>query len=184
MSTPLTNQELERFEPTAKILAANGIAQSLSFTMERKYLNGISSYSSPMHLELATKREDLPTAPFWIKISQVGRPIDNSPEKCFTAIQKILTTCFIPNKTQLIFIVCGKNGQYEMYLGLRSFVKNEIDSTFMDSLNDFIKGIWPGMKCKRVKGNLDHIRKEIGTNFACIDALTGIPSMEILLTFS
>ena len=51
MSTILTNQELERFEPTAKILAANGIAQSLSFTLERKYLNGISSCSSPMHLE-------------------------------------------------------------------------------------------------------------------------------------
>lgn len=34
----LTQQEKERFEPTAKILAANGIAQSLSYTSERKYL--------------------------------------------------------------------------------------------------------------------------------------------------
>lgn len=178
MSTALTSQELEHFEPTAKILAANGIAQSISFTLERKYLNDISSCSSSLHLELATKREDLPTAPYWIKISQVGKPVDNSPEKCFTAIQKILTSCFLPNKTQLIFLVCGENGRYEMYLGLRSFVKNEIDSTFMDSLNDFIKGIWPGMKCKRVKGNLEHIRKEIGDKFECIDALTGIPSME------
>lgn len=178
MSTILTNQELERFEPTAKILAANGIAQSLSFTLERKYLNGISSCSSPMHLELATKRKDLPTTPFWIKISQVGRPIEDSPEKCFTAIQKILTTCFLPNKTQLIFLVRGGNGKYEMYLGLRSLVKDEIDSTFMDSLNDFIKGIWPGMKCNRVKGNLEHIKEEMKTRFDCIDAVTGIPSME------
>ena len=141
MATSLTPQEIDRFEPTAKILAANGIAQSLSFTSERKYLNGISSSSSPLCLELFSKRRDLPSAPYWIKISQVGKPIDDSAEKCFTAIQKILTTCFLPTKTQLIFVVHGENGVYEMYLGLRSLVKEVVDATFVDSLNDFIKGI-------------------------------------------
>lgn len=178
MATSLTPQELERFEPTAKILAANGIAQSLSFTSERKYLNGISASSTPMSLELLSNKRDLPSAPYWIKISQVGKPIDDSAEKCFTSIQKILTTCFLPNKTQLIFVVHGENGVYEMYLGLRSFVKTDIDATFVDSLNDFIKGMWPGMKCKRVKGNLDPIRRDISSRYDCIDAITGIPSME------
>ena len=178
MATSLTTQEIERFEPTAKILAANGIAQSLSFTSERKYLNGITSNSSPMCLELFSKRRDLPTAPYWIKISQVGKPIDDSAEKCFTAIQKILTTCFLPTKTQLIFVVHGENGIYEMYLGLRSLAKEVVDVTFADSLNDFIKGIWPGMKCQRVKGNIDSIKKDISSKYDCIDAITGIPSME------
>jgi len=178
MATALTTQELEKFEPTAKILAANGIAQSLSFTSERKYLNGISASSTPMCLELLSNRKDLPSAPYWIKISQVGKPIDDSAEKCFTSIQKILTTCFIPTKIQLIFVVHGENGIYEMYLGLRSLVKEDIDATFVDSLNDFIKGIWPGMKCKRVKGNLDPIRNDISSRYDCIDAITGIPSME------
>lgn len=178
MTTSLTRQEIERFEPTAKILAANGIAQSLSFTSERKYLNGITSSSSPLCLELFSNRRDLPSAPYWIKISQVGKPIDDSAEKCFTAIQKMLTTCFLPTKTQLIFVVHGENGVYEMYLGLRSFVKEVVDATFVDSLNDFIKGIWPGMKCQRVKGNIDSIKKDICSKYDCIDAVTGIPSME------
>ena len=102
----MTKAEMERFEPTAKILAANGIAQSLSFTTERKYLNVTTATSSPFRLEVpAYHRTDAPGVPFWHKISQVGRPLEDSPEKCFTAIQKILTSCFLPNKTQLIFIV-------------------------------------------------------------------------------
>ena len=161
MATLLTRQEAERFEPTAKILAANGIAQSLAFTSERKYLNGISASSRPMCLELMSKRQDIPSAPYWIKISQIGKPLDDSAEKCFTAIQKVLTACFLPSKTQLVFLVHGENGVYDMYLGLRSLIKEEVDSTFVDSLNDFIKGIWPGMKCQRVKGNLDTIKKDI-----------------------
>jgi len=162
----------------AKMLAANGIAQSLSFTTQRNYLNNISSNTTPLSLYLFSRREDLPSTPYWIQISQVGKPIDDSAEKCFTAIQKILTACFMPAKTQLIFIVHGVDGVYELYLGLRSLAKNEIDSSFMDSLNDFIKGIWPGMKCQRVKGNLDSIKEVITDKYDCIDALTGIPSME------
>ena len=174
----LTQKEKEIFEPTAKILAANGIAQSLSFTSERKYLNDITANSNPIYMELVTRRKDLPSAPYWIKITQVGKPIEDSAEKCFTAIQKILTACFLPSKTQLIFLVHGKNGIYEMYLGLRSLVKREIDFTFADSLNDFIKGIWPGMKCQRIKGNLEHIKNDISKKYEFIDAMTGIPSME------
>ena len=178
MNTILTQQEREKFEPTAKILAANGIAQSMSYTFERKYLNDITANSSPMHLELLSRRMDLPSVPYWIKISQVGKPIANSAEKCFTAIQKILNACFLPNKIQLIFLVQGNNGIYEMYLGLRSLDREEIDATFVDSLSNFIKGIWPGVKCKRIKDKLDATKTAIIKEYDSIDAITGIPSME------
>lgn len=182
MSVPTSNlskEQLDRFEPTAKILAANGIAQSLSFTSERKYLNVVTSSTTPLHLEVPSNhRIDNPTAPFWIKISQVGRPLEDSPERCFTAIQKILTSCFVPNKTQLVFVVRGENGVYEMYLGIRSLDKSEIDDTYANNLSNFIEGVWPGMKCRRVKGNLDKFRKSILDDYACVDAITGIPSME------
>lgn len=174
----LSQQEKEQFEPMAKVLAANGIAQSLAFTSERKYLNGIGANSSPLCLELSSKRVDLPVDPYWIKISQVGKPIDDTAEKCFTAIQKVLTACFLPEKTQLIFLVHGANGVCEMYLGLRSYNKEEIDASFVDGLNDFIRGIWPGMKCQRIKGFLDTVKNDIVEKYDCIDAFTGIPSME------
>lgn len=121
MEKELTIQEKKAFEPMAKVLAANGIAQSLSFTSERKYLNGISSSSFPFSLELASKRLDMPTPPFWIKITQVGKPVDNSAENCFTAIQKILSACHLPQKTQLLFLVNGEHGVYDIYLGVSFF---------------------------------------------------------------
>ena len=176
---PLKKEELDRFEPTAKILAANGIAQSLSFTSERKYLNVVTSNSSPLHLDIPRNhRIDNPTAPYWIKISQVGKPLEDSPERCFTAIQKILTSCFVPHNTQLIFVVRCENGVYEMFLGIRSYNKEVIDDAFADNLTHFIEGVWPGMKCKRQKGNLDNFRKDITDKYSFVDSITGIPSME------
>lgn len=172
-------EERERFEPTAKILAANGVAQSLSFTSERKYLNVVTGNSTPLHLEVPEHhRIDTPSEPYWLKITQVGRPLEDSPERCFTAIQKILSSCFIPHRTQLIFIVKGENGVYEMNLGIRSLVKSEIDDSFATNLSSFIEGVWPGMKCKRVKGNLKEFREAVREKYDFIDAITGIPSME------
>ncbi len=179
MDNMLTQQGKENFEPMAKVLAANGIAQSLSFTFERKYLHEISASSDPLYLELPARHNVVPSVPYWIKISQVGRPLDDSAEKCFTAIQKILTSCFLPNKTQVIFLVHGMGGKFEMFLGLRLRDKDVLNSSFVDSLNDFIKGVWPGMKCERIKPQqLDAIKEEINEKYDCIDAITGIPSME------
>lgn len=176
--SPLTQQEKENFEPMAKVLAANGIAQSLSFSTERKYLEDISSNSEPMSLELVSARRDSPQKPMWIKISQVGKPVDYSAEKCFSAIQKILTACFVPSKAQLIFLVHGKNGKYELFLGLRSFV-DDINKEFVKSLNDFIKGIWPGITCECIPGNdVNQVKTDITKKYDFIDSLTGIPSME------
>ena len=117
----MTPTEAERFEPTAKILAANGIAQSLSFLTERKYLQGIRDNSTPFSLVMPSERLDAPTTPYWIQITQVGKPLDKETENCFTAIQKVLTACFIPRNVQLLFLVNCENGISYMYLGIRSF---------------------------------------------------------------
>lgn len=177
MQSTITPEQAAKFEPMAKMMAANGIAQSLSYTTERKYLNGISSQSSPFFLE-ATNRIDLPSEPYWIKISQVGKPIEESAEKCFSAIQKVLISTFIPYKAQLIFLVSGTNGVYSLYLGIRALDKESINNTFATSLSNFIEGIWPGVKCSREKGTLDDIKKQICQKYDYVDALTGIPSME------
>ena len=177
--TEYRNQELQKFEPRAKILAANGVAQSLSFTSERKYLNSITDNSLPFFLEIPDKhRIASPEQPFWIKITQIGKPVEKSPEHCFTAIQKILTACFLPQKAQLIFLLEGKNGKYEMYLGLRSLDKSEIDLTFTENLSHFIEGVWPGMKCKEHYDPLSVFQGAVKERYHFVDSLTGIPSME------
>lgn len=179
MNAQLMNKaDAERFEPTAKVLAANGVAQSLSFSTERKYLEGISSNSSLFSLVMPSKKIDTPSAPFWIQITQIGKPIDGDAEVCFTAIQKILTSCFLPGQAQLIFVIRNENGVSEMYLGVRSFYKDTINSTFTDCLCNFIKGIWPGVNCKQIKGDITSVKDSICSKYDFIDTLTGIPSME------
>lgn len=174
----LSETQAKKFEPQAKMMAANGIAQSLSFTSERKYLNNISDRSTPFTLTVPDKhRIDSPAEPFWIKISQIGKPIEDSAENCFTAIQKILTSCFLPHEAQLIFIVNGDNGNFNLFLGIRPLDKDAITTKFADNLCNFISGVWPGLKCSREKGNLEDIKKQV-KSFDFIDALTGIPSME------
>lgn len=176
--TPLSEAQAARFEPQAKMMAANGIAQSLSFVSERKYLNGITDKSVPFVLEIPKNhRIDSPADPYWIKITQIGKPIENTAENCFTAIQKILSTCFMPHKAQLVFLVSGEGGSYHLYLGIRPLDKEVVTSKFADSLSHFIAGVWPGLKCVREKGDLEQVKKQL-SSFECVDAITGIPSME------
>lgn len=177
-SIQLSETQIAKFEPMVKMMAANGIAQSLSFTSERKYLNCISDRTVPFYLEIPKNhRIDSPSDPYWIKITQVGKPLEDSAENCFTSIQKILTSCFIPHKVQLIFIVNNDNGIYNLYLGVRPLEKETITPKFADSLSNFISGVWPGLKCSRERGNLENIKTQL-KSFDCVDAITGIPSME------
>ena len=178
-------QDEDRFEPIAKVLAANAVAQSLSFTMERKYLNEIGKEGwtgAGFGLE-AIHQFDSPLAPYWIEIERIGRPLDNNVENCFSAIQKILSACFLPKKTQLIFLVYSENGVCHLYIGIRPIDSREVKFSFVDSLSDFIEGIWPGIKCRTVKGRnrLDFITDKIKDEqkgYDYIYSITGIPSME------
>ena len=178
----IEKQQEDKFEPVARILAANAVAQSLSFTMERKYLEGIDSSKETFHL-VSQHRTDSPVIPYWIEINQIGKPLDDSVENCFTAIQKILTSCFLPNKSQLVFLVHSENGVCHIYLGIRPIDNQVIDSSFAESLSDFMEGIWPGLKCKRVRGKnkLSFLEKKLNDDdngYENICSLTGIPSME------
>ena len=176
--TPLSEAQAAKFEPQAKMMAANGIAQSLSFITERKYLNSITNRSEPFVLEIPQNhRIDSPADPYWIQITQVGKPIEDSAENSFTAIQKILSSCFMPHKAQLIFLVSGENGSYNLYLGIRPLDKESITPKFADNLSNFISGVWPGLKCTREKSCLENVKKQLKA-FDCIDTITGIPSME------
>ena len=175
----------DRFEPIAKILAANAVAKSLSFTMERKYLNEITKEDQTnvgFRLE-SVHRFDSPLAPYWIVIERIGKPLDDNVENCFSAIQKILATCSLPKKIQLLFLVHSNDGVCHLYIGVRPIAGKEVKSSFVDSLADFIEGIWPGVKCGVVKGRnrLNFISEKIKDEekgYDYIYSITGIPSME------
>ena len=175
------DNELQRIEPMAKTLAATGVSQTLSFCMERKYLQDIVSEKNPL-FELEVIPSTSPSQATWIEINQVGRPLDKSAESCFTAIQKILYSCFLPKELQLLFLVTGSEGKNKLYLGLRSPHEATPSKSMVRNLNEFIKGIWPGLQTSIVSEDdptLVRFKQNVTEErFEYIHALTGIPSME------
>lgn len=178
----MEQDKLERFEPLAKTLAATSMAQSLSFCMERKYLQNIDGDTSPAPFHLKAVAPVSDSSVKWISVSQIGRPIENSAENCFTAIQKILYSCFLPKEVQLIFLVSGHNGVSSMHIGLRCPGKSTPPRSLVKNLCNYMKGIWPGLKAEVLKnedGSLAHFTENIGgERYENVFALTGIPSME------
>lgn len=168
---------------TLKMYAATAMAQTLSFSMERKYLENIGKGNlNPlfkMHEVDVTSKTDVA----WIEIIQVGKPINDDTNNCFTAIQKILYSCFMPQETQLLFLVVKSGGVNKMFLGVRP-LGSSVNKNVVRYLNDFIKGAWPGLQSHIVKdATEDEALQQFTANIKeerwdYIYALTGIPSME------
>lgn len=172
-----------RSDSTLKMYAATAMAQSLSFCMERKYIEGIGNPDINPLFTIGEVKSTQKSPVSWINISQVGKPLQDNAEFCFTAMQKILYSCFMPQACQLLFLITNDGVSNNMYLGIRP-VNNTIDKRFTKQLNEFMKGIWPGLKCESIN---EDKQKEL-TEFASkhfvqgkadnVFAITGIPSME------
>ncbi len=170
-------------ESAAKVLAATSISQSLSFCMERKYLEKIVDTNLNPYFELKevglTSKNDVS----WTEITQVGKPLDQTSEDCFTAMQKILYSCFMPQETQLLFLITGNGKRNRLYLGVRP-MGTSIKKNITRYLTEFMKGTWPGLQCHIVKNEsedegLQAFSSQLRDDtLEYVYALTGIPSME------
>lgn len=178
------NELQTKSDNTLKMYAATAMAQTLSFSMERKYLEGIGeSIINPL-FQLGEVQNTTKFPVSWIKISQIGKPLQDNTEFCFTAMQKILYSCFLPSATQLLFLITNDGSTNKMYLGIRPVNNKIVDRRFTKQLSEFMKGQWPGLKCETVT---DVKQKEL-SEFASktfvtgkadnVFAITGIPSME------
>lgn len=171
-------RKLKQFEPTARLMAATALSKALGFYLERKYLSEISE-NEIFSLD-ATSFSAGDQSVSWLLIEQVGKPLKDSAEECFTAIQKILSSVFLPDKVQLLFLVNCECGICRLYLGIRALAQTAND--FTDSLKNYIKGIWPGLNCKHVSTrDVKTISEKMtsgGRKYRNFAAITGIPSME------
>lgn len=176
------NIQLKRIEPAAEVLAATALSQSLSFCTERKYLEKICDKSINDIFKIEAIPNTLKEEASWIEIKQIGKPLEDSAENCFTAIQKILYSCFLPKETQLLFLITGNGIENKLYLGLRATGSGIRSRSIVKYLNEFIKGAWPGLQTQIINEDdtsLDVFKKEVSNDvFENIYALTGIPSME------
>lgn len=173
------NNSYSPLEPAVKAVAATALSESLSFCMERKYLQDISSGQI---FKLESIPQTLGNAIVWININQVGKPLEDTTESCFTAIQKILYSCFLPKELQLIFLVIGDGIETNLYFGIKAPGKATAPKSVIKNLNEFIKGVWPGLQTEVIletDEKIIKIKERLASeNFENVCALTGIPSMK------
>ncbi|MBQ0102874.1 MAG: ATP-binding protein [Prevotellaceae bacterium] len=151
--------------------------------MERKYLEGIGDSEVNPLFQLAEVKGTPKSPVSWIGITQVGKPLKDDAEFCFTAMQKILYSCFLPQSAQLLFLVTNDGISNKMYIGVRP-LNSTIDKRFAKHLSDFMKGQWPGLKCDVITDQeQNRLRNYASQSYVSgktdnVSAITGIPSME------
>lgn len=170
-------KEIPQEQYAENVLAASMMAQTLNCCVERKYLDSIKRENALIEIVGSQDSKDLFKPISWLKITQVGKPINNTVSSCFGYIQKILLSCALP-ETQLTFLLIGDGKTNEIYLGLRddSGKKKPVTAS-VTALNNFAKVCWPGLKVEQFDEENDFLRKFFATSYHNVQALTGIPTL-------
>jgi len=158
-----------QLEGLSKIATANAIAQTLSYSLERKFLNSLSKDDALCHLKLNGSPSHLMTGYHWMRISQVGRFATNSKQNCFDAMQTILHSCNLPD-TSLSFLIIGDNGIFSLYMGVRGRGR-------ISTMQDFVASNWKGVISR--KADNDSTLKEFfeTDKYEKCHVLTGVPTL-------
>lgn len=159
------------------VLAASMMAQTLNCCAERKYLDSIKSSNALIEIVSSQVSQNLFKHISWLKITQIGKPINNTLATCFGYIQKILLSCALP-QTQLTFLVIGDGKSNEIYLGLRNDSgDNRPMTASVSALNNFARVCWPGLKVEQFNEENDTLNRHFNTTYNSVQALTGIPTL-------
>ena len=90
-------------ESAAKVLAATSISQSLSFCMERKYLEKIDDTNLNPFFTLkevpTTSKNDVS----WLEITQVGKPLEQVPRIVLQRCRRFFILALCPKRLNCFF---------------------------------------------------------------------------------
>lgn len=166
-----------QLEGMSKIATATTVAQALSYSTERKFLEQITNNEGLCHLELVGDINHSLTGFKWLRIEQVGNFAKDSKQNCFEAMQTILHSCQLPN-TQLAFLILSENAIFKMYLGIKNIGK-------ISGVQQFITSNWKGVVTKKCNENEESLRNFVkGNNYNKCYAFTGVPTINAKNSYS
>lgn len=173
----MEDEELTKEQCAENVLAASMMSQTLNCCAERKYLDSLSQNDSLIEIVSSDAGQILFREISWLKVTQVGKPINNTVSSCFGYIQKILLSCALP-ETKLTFLVVGDGKTNEIYLGLEndSGVARSMSSS-VAALNNFAKVCWPGLKLEQFDEEKDLLKEHFTRTYNSVQAITGIPTL-------
>lgn len=158
----------------AQVATATMMAQSLSMCLSRKHLVNIdNSQYFKLARRSAPSKSLLNTS--WIKINQIGKPVNDNQHICFETMQNILQSCAIPH-TRLLFLIAGNGTCFNLYLGVQGDEVAIMD--FQSDVNNFINVSWKGLSCNPVdEASQEYcdIKECLDEKYSSVHAITGIP---------
>lgn len=175
--TAMEYKEPSKEQYAENVLAASMMSQTLNCCAERKYLDSLRQNDALIEIVSSNAEQNIYKAISWLKITQVGKPINDTISSCFGYIQKILLSCALPY-TKLTFLVIGDGKTNEIYLGLRNDSgENRSMSQSVNALNNFARVCWPGLKLVQFDSENESIREHFSRAYNSIQAITGIPTL-------
>lgn len=178
MSEKVTlNTQWQESDYEKDILVATMMSQTLNCCAERKYLDTLDSDNSLIELYNLNRDSRAYRNITWLKLTTVGKPVNDTTEVCFGYIQKILLSSAIP-QTQLTFLVIGNGKNNEIFLGLRDVGSGDINvKSSVSALDNFAKVCWPGLKFEKCDENAESFKEYWKMHYDSIQSITGIPTL-------
>jgi len=174
---PMQNQDEREME--LRIQAASMISRSLLFCLKRKHLE--VPFKSAQFIQPLPSSRTLVEEPYFLRLEQIGGPMNGSFDHALTALQTALSACHSPDRYTLIFLVSSDGRENHIYLGVRSHdysLYPTID--FINNIGQFVQGNWPGTRLSLCDERDPVFKKQVleplGNNLRNAIALTGIPS--------
>lgn len=167
----------------SRIQLAENLIKGVQYLSRREVLNELSSDNSSFTL---TCNE----SPFqnslvdWIKIDQVGACHEYTTHQYYSVIQKVLFSCHLPEKVQIIFLIHGDGEKVNLYLGIKRLDESSAfgsDDMLAENITMYLNTLLPGSKAKYIE-DLDKVGNSIvdeinDKKYRYLYALSGIPSM-------
>lgn len=155
--------------------AGDALSKSLLFALERDYLAGPVFENNYIRLlpEKPAGQADLA----FLEVEQVGKPVNDTGQEYFKAVQTTLASCHDPRYT-LVFVISSDGLHNRIFLGVNARVPDAQPKIFAEQLGQFLCSNWPGTRVRPVANYrqiIDHIHVPL-SSYRYARAFTGIPS--------
>ena len=165
-------------KPSAEMLmqAGDALSKSLLFALERDYLDGPVFENNYVRLqpgEEAAGQADLA----FLEVEQVGKPVNDTGQEYFKAIQTTLAACHDP-RYSLVFVISSDGLRIRIYIGVNARIPDAQPKIFAGQLGQFLCSNWPGTRVRAVEDYrqvVDHVHVPL-SSYRYARAFTGIPS--------
>lgn len=169
----MDNKEIIQALQTASL-----ISKSLSYLSGRNYLEFKENYCHHFFKHSFISPQP---RPYFIKINQLGIPLQNEQYEASLALQTILAACHNQINHQLVFLVINDGRYNNFYIGVRDTVGTNLGYTpqFIDSFQKFFRGSYPGCQLASVFPDTIAYEKNIFEQLKKMKhgiSLTGVPS--------